>query len=60
MELTTSTSALSRRDGDPARNVFLSFEGDHVLSVILSKALLLANDVEIDDPTITSQIKHRA
>ncbi|GAA4901887.1 uncharacterized protein DUF4132 [Stackebrandtia albiflava] len=35
---------------------FLPFEGDRLLSVILSKALLLAKDTAITDPTITSQI----
>ena len=37
--------------------VFLPFEGDRVLSVILSKALMLAKDTEITDPTITHQIR---
>lgn len=37
-------------------NLFLPFEGDNGLSVIISKALLLANDEKIIDPTITSQI----
>jgi hypothetical protein len=37
--------------------VFLPFEGDRTLSVILSKALMLANDREIRDPTITRQIR---
>ena len=36
--------------------VFLPFEGDGVLSVILSKALLLSEDTKIKDPTITAQI----
>lgn len=40
-------------------DMFLPFEGDPVLSVILSKALLLARDTAIADPTITSQIKSR-
>ncbi|MCM2389341.1 DUF4132 domain-containing protein [Streptomyces albipurpureus] len=35
---------------------YLPFEGDGVLSVILSKAMLLAKDREITDPTITSQL----
>jgi hypothetical protein len=39
---------------DPA--VFLPFEGDATLSIILSKAFLLANDAAIKDPTITRQI----
>jgi hypothetical protein len=36
--------------------IFFPFEGDGVLSVILSKALLLADDKNIEDPTIVSQI----
>ena len=39
-----------------ADGVFLPFEGDGTLSVILSKAFLLAADRSIDDPTITRQI----
>jgi hypothetical protein len=37
-------------------DLFLPFEGDNMLSVILSKALLLADDAKIKDPTITRQI----
>lgn len=37
--------------------VFLPFEGDRTLSVILSKALLLAADDKITDPTILAQLK---
>lgn len=37
--------------------VFLPFEGDTTLSVILSKAFLLAEDAKIKDPTILSQIQ---
>jgi hypothetical protein len=37
--------------------VFLPFEGDATLSVILSKAFLLADDARITDKTITSQIR---
>ncbi len=37
--------------------LFLPFEGDSVLSVILSKAFLLAEDTKITDPSIVSQIK---
>lgn len=37
--------------------VFLPFEGDRVLSIILSKAFMLADDTKITDPTITRQIK---
>ncbi len=41
---------------DATHNVFLPFEGDNGLSVIISKAFLLANDDQISDKTITSQI----
>ncbi len=37
--------------------VYLPFEGDSRLSVILSKAFLLADDEKITDPRITSQIR---
>ena len=37
--------------------VYLPFEGDGMLSVILSKAFLLAEDTKITDPSITSQLK---
>ena len=37
----------------------LPFEGDSTLSVIISKAFLLADDTRITDPTITRQIGHR-
>jgi len=37
--------------------VLLPFEGDHTLSVILSKAFLLAEDSRIKDPSIVRQIK---
>jgi Domain of unknown function (DUF4132) len=37
--------------------LILPFEGDSLLSVILSKAFLLADDRTITDPSITSQIK---
>ena len=39
--------------------VFLPFEGDNLLSVILSKAFLLAEDRKIKDPTIVNQIVKR-
>ncbi|MGB4258254.1 MAG: DUF4132 domain-containing protein [Phycisphaerae bacterium] len=44
----------------PAREgekVFLPFEGDGMLAIILSKAFMLANDTKITDPTIVSQIR---
>lgn len=37
--------------------ISLPFEGDHTLSVILSKAFLLAADTKIKDPTILHQIQ---
>jgi hypothetical protein len=37
--------------------VFLPFEGDSVLSIILSKAFLLAEDTKIADSTIISQLR---
>src|SRR5205823_2133558 len=44
------------RSADGAADVYLPFEGDSTLSVILSKAFLLAEDTKIKDPTITRQI----
>jgi hypothetical protein len=50
----------------PARNsgieggrekLFVPFEGDQTLSIILSKAFLLADDKKITDATITRQLK---
>jgi len=38
--------------------VFLPFEGDKTLAVILSKAFLLAEDTKITDPSILSQIHY--
>jgi hypothetical protein len=40
-------------------HVFLPFEGDQTLSVILSKAFLLAEDNKIKDPSIANQIRRR-
>lgn len=37
--------------------VHLPFEGDSTLSIILSKAFLLADDAKITDPTITGQLR---
>lgn len=39
--------------------VFLPFEGDRTLAVILSKALLLAQDDTIKDASIVSQIRRK-
>ena len=38
-------------------DVFLPFEGDRPLAVVLSKAFMLASDRQIKDPTILSQIQ---
>jgi len=43
----------------PTSKVFLPFEDDRRLNVILSKAFLLANDTKIGDPAITQQITAR-
>jgi Domain of unknown function (DUF4132) len=40
-------------------DLFLPFEGDSLLSIIISKALLLADDSKIKDKTITHQIDAR-
>ena len=45
-----------RSSGKVAGDGFLPFEGDRGLSVILSKALMLARDDRITDPTILSQL----
>lgn len=47
-----------RSTASGAGDVFLPFEGDGTLAVILSKAFLLADDAKIEDPTIVRQIKH--
>ena len=39
------------------REMFLPFEGDQMLSIILSKAFLLAEDAKVTAPTITRQIR---
>lgn len=44
----------SKREGTD--NLFLPFEGDNGLSVIISKAILLSADDAITDPSITRQI----
>ena len=43
----------------PAGKLFLPFEGDTTLSIILSKAFLLADDTKIKDHSILSQIQRR-
>ena len=46
------------RSGKNQDQVFLPFEGDTTLSLILSKAFLLADDHKITDETITRQLEH--
>jgi hypothetical protein len=41
------------------KRVMLPFEGDEVLTVVLSKVLMLAADDKITDPTILRQIDRR-
>jgi hypothetical protein len=50
---------VSKQSAATAQKVFLPFEGDGTLAVILSKAFLLAADSKITDPTILSQINRR-
>jgi Domain of unknown function (DUF4132) len=47
------------RSGKEKDKVFLPFEGDNMLSIILSKALLLAEDEKITDTTILNQINRK-
>jgi hypothetical protein len=48
---------LARQSTAAGDRVFLPFEGDGTLSVILSKAFLLAADSKITDPSIVSQLR---
>lgn len=43
-------------DGRGPARIFLPFEGDNMLAIILSKAFLLADDLKITDPTILRQL----
>ena len=45
------------RGKESTSNLFLPFEGDRGLSIVLSKAFLLVEDDKITDRTITSQLK---
>jgi hypothetical protein len=42
---------------DRIEQIFLPFQGDRILSIILSKTFLLADDSQIKDATITPQIR---
>jgi Domain of unknown function (DUF4132) len=44
------------RSATPRGVRFVPFDGDEILSVVLAKALLLADDHKITDPTILSQM----
>lgn len=46
----------SRGKDKNTEEIFLPFEGDKGLSIVLSKAFLLASDDKIKDPTIVSQL----
>ncbi|MBS1952635.1 MAG: WGR and DUF4132 domain-containing protein [Cyanobacteria bacterium SZAS-4] len=50
----------ARGHSDSSPRVFLPFEGDNVLSIILSKTIMLAEDTKIKDPSILTQIHHKA
>ncbi|MFK7806438.1 MAG: DUF4132 domain-containing protein [Saprospiraceae bacterium] len=45
------------RKEEKSNKVFLPFEGDQMLSIIISKAFLLAEDRKITDGTILSQLR---
>lgn len=49
----------NRKKEDVTDKLFIPFEGDNTLSVVLSKAMLLADDDKISDSTITSQIERK-
>ena len=46
-----------RKAQKQSENVMLPFEGDSGFALLLSKAMMLANDDKIKDPTILSQLK---
>jgi hypothetical protein len=48
---------VARPNADDKAGSYLPFEGDHMLSVILSKAIMLADDDKISDASILSQLK---
>ena len=47
------------RPGDTTKKLFLPFDGDTTLSIIISKAVMLAADAKIKDRSILSQISRR-
>lgn len=46
-----------RKPAPGAEKLFLPFEGDSTLAIVLSKAFMLADDTSIKDPSITRQIR---
>jgi hypothetical protein len=48
-----------RRGLTSSKSVYLPFDEDPVMTIILSKAMMLAEDTKIKDPTITAQIARR-
>lgn len=56
MEPNDQYLCIVRSGKSAADKVFLPFEGDKTLAIILSKAFLLAEDTKITDETILSQI----
>ena len=46
-----------RSAAHPSRSRVLPFEGDSTLSIIISKAIMLAGDDRITDPMIVRQIR---
>ena len=48
---------VANRKKSEEQKVFLPFEGDHMLSIIISKAFMLAEDKKITDRTILSQLR---
>lgn len=50
---------VASRSTKEVNKIFLPFEGDTMLSIILSKALLLAEDDKIKDDTILNQINKK-
>ena len=47
------------KSAPPDQKLYVPFEGDSMLSVIVSKAFLLAEDRKIKDPTIVLQLRPR-
>ncbi|TAE72923.1 MAG: DUF4132 domain-containing protein [Bacteroidetes bacterium] len=48
-----------RKKNNPMEHIFLPFDTDNLLSLILSKAFLLVDDDKTEDATILSQIKRK-